>query len=110
MIAEQSRELKQLSYEFSQRFGLGPKLPWDTPPPQCPVLSGQITKTGLRPGSPLNLCATSRGAGGANANNNNSCMSLVVYSVQNSFPSIISFDAQVCACEGSMTGALISIF
>ena len=109
MIAEQSRELKQLSYEFSQRFGLGPKLPWDTTP-QCPVLSGQFTKTGLRPVSPLNFCATSKGAGGANANNNNSCMSLVVDSVQNSFPSIISFDAQVCACEGGMTGALISIF
>lgn len=109
MIAEQSRELKQLSYEFSQRFGLGPKLPWNTPP-QCPVLSGQLTKTGLRPVSPLNLCAKSRGAGGANTNNNNSYMSLVLYSVQNSFPSIISFDAQVCACEGGMTGALISIF
>ena len=56
--------------------------------PQCLVLSGQFTKTGLRPVSPLNLCATSKGAGGANDNNNNSCMSLVVDSVQNSFPSL----------------------
>lgn len=58
--------------------------------------------------SHLNLCATSKGAGGANDNNNNSCMSLKD-SIK-FFPIIISFDAQVCPCEGGMTGALISIF
>lgn len=40
--------------------------------------------------------ATPREAGDANTDNNNFYMSPVVYSIQNSFPSIISFDAQGC--------------
>lgn len=80
MIAEQSKELKQLSYEFSQRLAWGLNYPGTLPPPQCPVSSGKLGRAGSGPMSPLGLCATPGEAGDANTDNNNSCMSPVVHS------------------------------
>lgn len=59
--------------------------------------------------SPLGICAAPRVSGDVNTDDN-FCISPVVNSVQNSFLSIISFDAQGCPCEEGSTGALISIF
>ena len=91
---------------MKSEVGLRPKLPWDL---QMLFFSGKLQRAGPRQVSPLGVRTASREAGDASADNN-FCMSPLVYSVLNSFPSIISFDAQRCPCEGGRTDGLISIF
>lgn len=85
---------------------MGPKLPLD---PQMLFCLVNFGRAGPKQVLPICLCATSREAGDADTDDNNFCMS-PVYSIQNSFPSIISFDAQWCPCEGGRIGTLICIF
>lgn len=79
-------------------------------PTNAVFFSGKFQRVGPKQVSPLGVCTAPREADDASVDDNNFCMSPVVYSVLNSFSSIISFDAQRCPCEGGRTDELISIF